>query len=818
MRLISSAVGIAMLSGATLVAVPDASAATASAKKTFITSLVTSAQAAQRTYGIPAAVTIAQAAVNTDYGTTAIATSAKNLFNTPCTASLSAAQFAKLAESQVGKPYILGASAALTDPNPKAFDCSELVKWLFGRSGNPITDLAAAQYDATSKVSGSPKVGDLVFLRNNPARSNGIGHVAVLTKKLSGGDWEIIEARGHAYGVVKTTYSYWKARKYYAGLRRYAKLNFIGDSGVTSASAASNFQAGCTTISVNGKSAKYSKFANYNDSVMGHAAIVAAGGEYANARKLLDNDSAFTDAIAGVESSSAAAYAKSIKDVISEFDLTQYDVAPLSVVVLSGDTGAKVTAVQGLVTAAGYSTSTNGKFDSATVAAVKKFQKAKGLTADGQAGPNTLTAMMRPVQQGSSGASVIALKALLNLAGLGTEAGSSFGGTTTASLQAFQTSVGLPATGSTDIRTWSKLFMLLSTAPVPTVTGTSIVGKTLTAATAKWGPGSVDVAFQWYRGNAAIPGANRPTYALQPADAGQVVRVVTTGTRAGYTSVSRISAAAAPVTPATLTATPTPTITGSPVAGGVLTAAPGAWAPAPVNLAYQWYRGKTAIPGAVQPTYRLQAADYKNQVSVTVTGSKPGYFSVSRASTKTAAVKQGKIGTAPTPTISGQPVIGQALTADPGAWSPSPSGLAFQWFRDNTAISGATARAYTVRNADAGHTLKVKVTSSGDAFAKVSKTSAATAKISARAWATAPAPTLTGTKKVGKTITVKPGAWSPAPSFSYQWYRGTSAIKGATKASYKLTKSDKGKTVSAKVTARKSGLGTVSKTVGAKIS
>lgn len=134
---------------------------------------------------------------------------------------MTAAQFAALADKQVGKPYVLGAEASLSNDNPPKFDCSELVEWLFGRNGTPIGDLAASQYDRCKPVTGTPKPGDLVFLKNNRARWNHVGHVAVLTKKLSNGDWRVIEARGHLYGVVRSTLSYWKKRSYYAGLRRF---------------------------------------------------------------------------------------------------------------------------------------------------------------------------------------------------------------------------------------------------------------------------------------------------------------------------------------------------------------------------------------------------------------------------------------------------------------------------------------------------------------------------------------------------------------------------------------------------------------------
>ncbi len=77
---------------------------------------------------------------------------------------------------------------------------------------------------ATVRVTGKPRTGDLVFLRNNPARPNGIGHVAVLTAKLAHGDFEVIEARGHRFGVVRSTLSYWRGRRHFAGVRRYPEL------------------------------------------------------------------------------------------------------------------------------------------------------------------------------------------------------------------------------------------------------------------------------------------------------------------------------------------------------------------------------------------------------------------------------------------------------------------------------------------------------------------------------------------------------------------------------------------------------------------
>ncbi|MBV8257243.1 MAG: peptidoglycan-binding protein [Actinobacteria bacterium] len=59
-----------------------------------------------------------------------------------------------------------------------------------------------------------------------------------------------------------------------------------------------------------------------------------------------------------------------------------------------GDTGTDVTALQNELNALGYSVGTaDGNYGPATQAAVKSFQTAKGLTADGIVGPQTLTAL-----------------------------------------------------------------------------------------------------------------------------------------------------------------------------------------------------------------------------------------------------------------------------------------------------------------------------------------------------------------------------------------------------------------------------------------
>jgi IPT/TIG domain/Carboxypeptidase regulatory-like domain/Fibronectin type III domain len=62
------------------------------------------------------------------------------------------------------------------------------------------------------------------------------------------------------------------------------------------------------------------------------------------------------------------------------------------------------------------------------------------------------------------------------------------------------------------------------------------------------------------------------------------------------------------------------------------------------------------------------------------------------------------------PTVSGTPTVGGTLSCAGGSWSANPPpSFAYLWLRDGTPIPSATQNAYTVQNADAGHTLSCEV-------------------------------------------------------------------------------------------------------------
>lgn len=100
---------------------------------------------------------------------------------------------------QVGDRYIFGAEVRLDDPDPGAFDCSELIQWALAQVGLPnFPDGSINQINASTPVSvlvASRVRGALLFRKGNP------NHIAVSL----GDGRNTVEARGRKYGVVQAT-------------------------------------------------------------------------------------------------------------------------------------------------------------------------------------------------------------------------------------------------------------------------------------------------------------------------------------------------------------------------------------------------------------------------------------------------------------------------------------------------------------------------------------------------------------------------------------------------------------------------------------
>src|SRR5690606_4061062 len=144
----------------------------------------------------------------------------------------------------------------------------------------------------------------------------------------------------------------------------------------------------------------------------------------------------------------------------------------------------------------------------------------------------------------------------------------------------------------------------------------------------------------------------------------------------GYTDQAATSPATTAVGAGLLQATD-PTISGTPAVGNTLSAT-ATWGPGAVTLDYRWLRDGAPIDGATTADYTVTTADVGSDLTVAVTGTKPGYETTTRTSApKTAASTDGLASAIPT--ISGHAAVGGVLVANAGSWGPAPVTLNHQW-------------------------------------------------------------------------------------------------------------------------------------------
>ena len=158
------------------------------------------------------------------------------------------------------------------------------------------------------------------------------------------------------------------------------------------------------------------------------------------------------------------------------------------------------------------------------------------------------------------------------------------------------------------------------------------------------------------------------------------------------------------------------------------------------------------------------------------------------------------------PTISGTPQVGQTLTATNGTWTNSPASFTYQWNRAGTPIAGATASTYVPVSADVGNSLTISVTGTNGSGSSTPATSPATSSVIDIIPTNLAVPTISGTARVGQTLTATLGTWSHSPtSFVYKWANSNGLIPGATQLTYVPTSADVGLILEIFVVATNSG-------------
>ncbi len=316
--------------------------------------------------------------------------------------------------------------------------------------------------------------------------------------------------------------------------------------------------------------------------------------------------------------------------------------------------------------------------------------------------------------------------------------------------------------------------------------------------------------YSWFRNGVQIAGATGTTLNLaQPGngDGGDKVRVevyATDGRGAASDTVAQTVTVANTV-PTAGTATVRPA---APSTNDVVKADAAGFADSDgdaLTYRYQWFRNGAAISGATSRTLDLSQpgnGDLGDNIEVEIRAVDPGGATSPAArggrtvSGTNSTPVEGTVALAPA-----SPKTGDTVTATPSTFrDPDGDPLTYQyrWFRNGTAISGATSPTLNLAqagNGDRGDAIRVDVTASDNHGATSDAASAnATVANSAPAAGTVDvkpdAPT--SDDMVTATVSGFSDADADALSYRYQWFRNGTAIGGASARTLDLSQAGNG--------------------------
>lgn len=319
---------------------------------------------------------------------------------------------------------------------------------------------------------------------------------------------------------------------------------------------------------------------------------------------------------------------------------------------------------------------------------------------------------------------------------------------------------------------------------------------------------SGQITFQWQRDGVDIDGATKDTYSTDIDDFGATISVIATYVDDHGTSESIFSASTNPVTNSNTSPTGLVTIDNlTPSQGDTVTATNNLDDPDGLSgvISYQWQRNGVDIEGATDSSYTLTQADVGMNINVlaSYTDDLEHYETISSAQTQLVEnINDAAMGT---PVIIGSAIEDQTLIADVSQIGDIDGlgELEYRWYRDGSAINGATDKTYTLSDEDVGKniTLKISYTDLQGTF-EGPLISESTAKVVNINDTPIGAPTVTGIPQEHQFLTANLSGLSDDDGIgevSYQWLRDGNIIEGATDKTYFLDDIDTGKHISVKV-------------------
>jgi hypothetical protein len=346
---------------------------------------------------------------------------------------------------------------------------------------------------------------------------------------------------------------------------------------------------------------------------------------------------------------------------------------------------------------------------------------------------------------------------------------------------------------------------------LPLIEGTAGAGDTLTCHTveAEWeGSAPINFEYQWVReagtaNEVAIkePEGTKPTYVVQGADEGHFLTCRVTARNAGGTGKAESVALEIPGRKPANTEAPSISPAGTAHPGETLTCLGGRWegAPAP-EYSYRWLSegAETGVSGDV---YKVASSDSGHTLSCVVTATNKYAPAGVKATSAGVYVPGGAPEPLEAPKISGNAQVNEEVVCEEGRWNGAPLEPSFQWMLNGVPIAGATQKNIRIPTAYRGELLACRVTE------KNAQGSASAESPAKRVPGVPPRnvvpPTITGVGSLSAQLTCEHGLWegAPPPSFSYQWYRDSTPITGATGSTYIIEPADEGHLLACVVTA-----------------
>lgn len=210
-----------------------------------------------------------------------------------------------------------------------------------------------------------------------------------------------------------------------------------------------------------------------------------------------------------------------------------------------------------------------------------------------------------------------------------------------------------------------------------------------------------------------------------------------------------------------------------------------------------------------------QLAEQSGQTGITVKSYTAQFTNLAQYATASAsAVSSAPNITSAAPTVAGSAQVGSTLVATPGAWTAGAS-FTYQWLRDGSVISGASAKTYKATTADIGKKISVKVTGSKTGFTSVTRTSASSTitKVKATVTAKLAKKTIKKGKKASVTVTVKAAGVVPTGTVTVT-FGSKKVTKTLVKGKVKVTSPTLKKTGKVKIKVRYAGNAQVASATG----